>query len=519
MKLELDLGNPRYTLLHRAGLAGLYMTLAQLQREGCNSLQTLTWRLNRRSVCLDWQGLDLEVLSTLLKEAFRLKDGMIDLRGLATGTMRPELQAIVHLGMLGTFLQHTSTHKATGSVTKSFELEENKPPILVTYKALSSYVHQDFAKNLCDANGRLLEKPISVAGWLNPGAVVRHTAFSASTGFEELAEDALVLLFAPVACYYYLLRSTLRDKRSQYALIVPEINNLETYAECRHIWRDKGYKDFFATGLGDAALRFLTYDELSKLVQNHDLQRCQVLTLGTVAWASQQKTRTDLYVVEATPITSENYRLCREKFSDRIMLAKDNSTSFVAVSFAKEFIAENLAHQRAWYAGLADVITSHEMFTKLTYERGGLYEMVKKARYDDDDAVNQRDRLFVEACHEAIKYTYGKIKSNTKPGDDLNARFDRATTRMRSELTRCKSAEAFRGFITDFWARAGRLPTLQHHWQELMALINDAKEWRKARDLALLALASYKKGESLQGEEEDSTFDQEDEILIPDPLA
>jgi len=45
--------------------------------------------------------------------------------------------------------------------------------------------------------------------------------------------------------------------------------------------------------------------------------------------------------------------------------------------------------------------------------------------------------------------------------------------------------------ITDLWARAGGpLPGLQSGWQEVLPLLNE-KNWRKAKDLALLALASY----------------------------
>jgi hypothetical protein len=33
VNLEFDLGNPSFTLLHRAGLAGLWMTLKQLEKE------------------------------------------------------------------------------------------------------------------------------------------------------------------------------------------------------------------------------------------------------------------------------------------------------------------------------------------------------------------------------------------------------------------------------------------------------------------------------------------------------
>jgi CRISPR-associated protein Cas8a1/Csx13 len=127
---------------------------------------------------------------------------------------------------------------------------------------LTSYVYQKLASNLCDKQGNFLDKPISVAGWLNPGAVVRHVAFSADTSFEEPPENAFVLLFAPVACYYYNLRSRLRDKRAQYALVVPEILDLEQYANYRQNsnLRDAAYQDFYACSLGDAGLRFLTYE-------------------------------------------------------------------------------------------------------------------------------------------------------------------------------------------------------------------------------------------------------------------
>lgn len=529
MKLELDLGNPSYTLLHRAGLAGLYMSLKQLKKEDVKPPPDLQieWictekHLTHRQVILEWLGQDFQFLNWLLKESFRISnENLIELRGLNSKTMRIDAQVIVHLGMLGTFLQHTSTHKSLGTQTKPFELEPDTKPLQVTYKALSSYVHQGFARNLCDDKGNLLKTTISVAGWLNPGAVVRHIAFSSSTSFEELPEDALVLLFAPVACYYFLLRSKLRDKRSQYALIIPEVTNLAKYASYRTgNLLGVTYKDFFASGLGDAGLRFLTYEETTEIAKVFEVERCQVLTLGTVAWASQQKTRTDLYVVDisANSTVAKNYRLCKQEFSDRVMPSKDGDGSFVASSFAREFICENLARQCEWYAGLSDVITSNELFEKLRYESGGLYTMVKKASYDE------RDKLFVEACHEGIKYTYGKINKYAKKGEDLTARFDRVTIRLRSDINRCKSAEAFREFITDFWARAGRLPTLQKHWYELMSLINSSnpKDWKKCRDLALLALASYKRGETNANinldESEDSIAaddDYSDDIVMP----
>lgn len=500
-KIYYHLGDPSMTLLHRAGLAGLWMTLKQLETEKAITPHGLKWELDERSVTLSWEGSDREVLDWLLKESYQIKDGLIAIRGLDSKTMNLEIQVTMHKGILNTFLQHRSTHKAEGLTSRSFILDEDKPEITVQYKALSSYVYQDFADNLCDKHGKLLTKTISVAGWLNPGAVVKHNAFSSDTSFEEPPEQAFILLFAPVACCYYLLRSQLRDKRSQYSLVIPGITNLRTYAEYRQspYFREAGYLDFFAYGLGDAGLRFLTYGKAAEKVG-----KCQVVTLGTVSWSSQQKTRTDIYVVEPDYQVCQTYEACKSHFSDRLAVSKEGA--FVPKSLAREFIAENLARNKPWYAGISDVITSNELFQQLTYERGGLNQMVKAAKWD-----TETEKLFVQACHEAIRYTFGQLKKNAdKRGEVPN--FDRENIRIRTGLGRCKNANTFREFISDFFARAGRPPTLQAHWTELMNMI--LNDWKKSRDLALLALASYKgKGVDAEYSEESTEIDSEDEVI------
>ena len=42
----------------------------------------------------------------------------------------------------------------------------------------------------------------------------------------------------------------------------------------------------------------------------------------------------------------------------------------------------------------------------------------------------------------------------------------------------------------DLWSRSGSLAALRSDWQQVLPLFSD-QEWRLARDLALLALASY----------------------------
>lgn len=510
MKLEFDLGNPSFTLLHRAGLAGLWMTLKQLEIEKVKPEQNLNWQLDRRKVKLNWEGNDKTALEWLIRESFQLNNGIIALRGLDSQTMREDAQVIVHQGILGTFLQHTSTHKSDGTITKPLSLGEDEPDIIVTYKNLKSYTYQEFVDNLCDKNGKFLTKPISVAGWLNPGAAVRHIAFSSDTSFEEPPENAFVLLFASVACYYYILRSNLRDKRAQYALVIPEITDLEKYAQYRqnkHL-RNAIYKDFHASCLGDAGLKFLTLDATVNINKTFGISRCQVLTLGTVAWATQQKTRTDIYVVEASEEVCHNYKICDNWLKDKALSGKD--TGYVVTSFAKELIAENLAKKLPWYSGISHKVNSNELFKKLAYERGGLYQVIQKINSDE------REKLFVKACHEAIQYTFGKISDFAKKrGEAPN--FDRETIRIRTGLSRCKNYDSFREFITDFWSRAGNLPILQKHWEELMEFVMVEKNWKKSRDLALLALASYKGKEKIEKNNaeiiDDSSLDNDEDLI------
>ncbi|MDZ8261046.1 type I-MYXAN CRISPR-associated Cas8a1/Cmx1 [Nostoc sp. ChiQUE01b] len=507
MKLEFDLGNSSFTLLHCAGLAGLWMTLNQLEIEKVIRPEGLNWQLDNRKVILNWQGNDQIVLEWLLKESFQINNGLIALRGLDSPTMRKDAQVIVHQGILGTFLQHTSTHKSSGTKTESLSLGEEEKEIQVTYKVLQSYAYQDFTSNLCDKNGQLLTKSISVAGWLNPGAAVRHVAFSSDTSFEEPPENAFVLLFAPIACYYYILRSKLRDKRAQYALVIPEITDLEKYAQYRQDQqlRYATYKDFHASGLGDAGLRFLTLEKTLNITQTFGVPRCQVLTLGTVAWATQQKTRTDMYMVEATDEVCHNYQVCDAWLKDKSVKGKNGD--FVVTSFARELIAENLARNQLWYSGISEKVNSNELFKKLAYERGGLYQVIQKIQSDE------REKLFVQACHEAIKFTYGQISEQAKKRGEV-PNFDRETVRMRTGLSRCKNSDTFREFITDFWSRAGKIPTLQEHWQELMEFVLVDKNWKKSRDLALLALASYKGKGVSHGDDNEDSLDEENVIDI-----
>jgi CRISPR-associated protein Cas8a1/Csx13 len=115
--------------------------------------------------------------------------------------------------------------------------------------------------------------------------------------------------------------------------------------------------------------------------------------------------------------------------------------------------------------------------------------MVNEAGFE-----NERDRTFVRACHEAWRRRLGQLgeraKRESTPFDDL---VSREFERLRVGFARCKNAATLRETVTSFWARAGgALPELAAGWEGVLPLL-DERNWRKAKDLALLALASYQK--------------------------
>ena len=66
-KIHLELGAPSMTLMHRAGLAGFWMTLKQLEQQYPTSAErpgNLTWSLTPRSISLNWEGQDLLISCT-----------------------------------------------------------------------------------------------------------------------------------------------------------------------------------------------------------------------------------------------------------------------------------------------------------------------------------------------------------------------------------------------------------------------------------------------------------------------
>jgi CRISPR-associated protein Cas8a1/Csx13 len=107
--IQLSLSDRSITWLHSAGMAGLWMTLKQLEMRFPTVSQRpgqLNWNLSSHSIDLNWSGTDRDILDWLLRQAFQInQEGLILLTGLGS-TLSIDAQIALHQGITGSFLQH-----------------------------------------------------------------------------------------------------------------------------------------------------------------------------------------------------------------------------------------------------------------------------------------------------------------------------------------------------------------------------------------------------------------------------
>ncbi len=527
-KIEISLSDPGMTMLHRAGVAGLYMTLKALEKRYPTPKSrpgNFKWTITKTRISLYWQRNDYEALEWLFSKSFQVNsDGLISLTGLQS--FSKESQLAVHIGMKNTFLQHNQFFQSTGKATAFLTIDNLQ--IAINYKKAKSYAHQNYAEQLCPIEklnskviftklklyifihfsligflflfdvkqgGNIQQKTIGITGWLYPGAAIKHYAYKKETQFTETIERAIALLYAPVACLYFIApKSYLHGTKTQYYLVIPEITDLESYARQRQTINNWDYQKFLASGYSDAALRLLTQQATLRIIKSNAFKCSQIITFGETQWTGFQKIRKNVEVVEINDKLLENYQLCNSYFPNRVV--EWEKGNFIAVSIVRELISENLARGFPWWHNFTDAVRNKELFKFVSYEKQGLNQMVKNAKWDE-----QAQKLFVKACHEALLKIYGKLYSRGKEGEYIQ--IERENERIRSGLIRCLNSEDFRHFMTaNFWSKAGNITILADYWEELMPLTTKPDNWKLARDLALLSLVSYKSQKRKQADED-----------------
>ena len=356
-----------------------------------------------------------------------------------------------------------------------------------------------------DKNG-YFKTSLDVAGWLYPGASQRHVAHNVTT-LNESSALALALLFAPVGVIYYLVKSKTKGRKSRLALLIPEIKNLSAYTSVRKAIASQGVIDLTASSSTDAALRMLialetntSSNQFAKQMRDDFL--CRIITFGIVGWNEKQKSRTAVRTVVSGKLSGfENYHKAYAIFKnkwqqvqekrDRQGVVKEPEHFFVTTFCAREMIADNIASTQSWYHNISEYLANRETREQLYYERKELGQMVKESEYENDN-----ERLFIEVCHESWRRRMGKLGQRaTSENTSFSNLANKEREKLRTSLGRCKNADSLRETVTDFWSRAGSLEQLQGNGIAKVLPLFEERSWRKAKDLALLALISYQSPE------------------------
>lgn len=506
--LTMDLFAPGMTAIHRAGLGGLACTLQAMEPQFAGKERP--WEVTDRSVTLKFGKPEAacDYLKRLFAFAFKVRDdGLISLAGQFDIEPSAAVLADLQAGLTLTFLQHGKVRLlAKEPTTASYDpTETGKPGVSVEYRKCSGFKHQQGWEAFVDKNGRLIAGPMRVDGPLSPGTVVRHVAFNTDTAAEDPPERMLPLYFAIIGCL------ALAVNRGVAALLVPEVTSLTEFKLDRPAMTPTKANECQIANAADAVLQSQIRLRGRERMTGSEISGCYAMTFMPTPWASQQKSRVaTLHVSQGNDLILDRFQRVWQMLPNRIVTRTLTETSgrgkakvvtekqhtFRAESVVRPLIAENLATGRPWYAGFANLMfktnpaTDKPYRNQLQFERKGLHDMMNdKIMWDDEG-----QELVVRAVHEAIRQTLGRIRDETDgAGGPLSQatknRWERFREKLRLDLVGAKTQAHLRFALTDLFSRGGSNAVLRESWTKVLPVIQ--RDWNLARDLGLLALASY----------------------------
>ncbi len=500
-EMTIKLNAPGMTSLHKAGLAGLYMTLRAFEEKG-ETIKGLNWELEPTQVKLIWlDDKPKSAFEELVAKSFWLDDGFIRLAGLEINEApTPDRKHQLNYALQNSFLQF-GPENPTGKPRPLFYEVDDRLCGTKDFKPILKIRHEKAPQDFVELDGHFKHQ-VMTKSWMYPGGITRHSYAKhdkATTIFEPL-QSAVALLFAPVGVIYYLIRSRTKGRKARAAMLVPDVKDLAAYILVKQAIASRGVLDLTASSASDAVLRLLitikakdASNQFAEIAKDSFL--CRVSTFGIVNWNEKQKTRTYTQTVFSGRLEGlENYYLADTIFKNRWQVSKQDKSRkgqqesyFVLNPTAREFIADNIAQGRTWYYDLATFLSNKEARKGLSYERKELNNMVEKASFKNDN-----ERLFISVCHESWRKRMGKLSDQARTGGGYRReRIQKEFERLRTSLLRSRNAHSLRQTIVDLWARAGMNEDLQGEGLHKLLPLFDEQHWRKTRDLALLALISY----------------------------
>lgn len=495
--LRIGLHDPGMTPLLRAGLGGLAAAAHAIGSDALRGAGVIT--IERDAVTLDWSVSDAErFLSQLFSRAFAIdRDGLIDL----AGSHRPDPPFEVRVAMTDalrlTFLQHGSTaDKAGASQPRTFEIDDQPHQVLV--QPYSRFVHQEQWKQIAKA----LARPSAIlplAGWANPGAVVRHQGFP-NTDIEYTPALALCACFAIIGCLSYL------GPNRSGVLLIPSPSDLVHFAAVRPELAPRTLGECIVASPGDSVLMLQAALQAEALrAYAGGIEGVLAMTLRATSWASQQKSRTDALIAgryDGRMLAA--YHELMACCPPRIVATKGKKAGepggyWGIPSALRGFVADNIARHRPWYAGFATARTRDDPPRHL-HRYYSADDQLGALRYPDDQkgliamtaTLDDAERRFVASIHTALRQRFGAIAAENEGNPvAFKNRCQGEREKWRLAFAGARTHEQVRFALADLWSRAGTVHELQGEgWHAIQPLLRP-ESWEAARDLALIALASY----------------------------
>ena len=115
------------------------------------------------------------------------------------------------------------------------------------------------------------------------------------------------------------------------------------------------------------------------------------------------------------------------------------------------------------------------------------------------EELQEQDRMIVEAVHEALRRRFG-ITVSEGHHSSAAQRCEKERENWKLAFLGATSEAATRHALYSLFAKAGYLRYAQAHWHEIHAMV--CRDWERVRDLALLALASYRGRQNSESEEQ-----------------
>jgi CRISPR-associated protein Cas8a1/Csx13 len=529
-------------VLERAGLAALYMSLRAAEEQSVD-LSPLYWSqddLTPNSVTLRWIVTDEEAFRKLFTWAWQVRDGVFYFPGIHRELNQKEFayrRVFTHNGVLRTFLQHNRVQPRANAKDTSTLVEQISEDKQIRVRFLAIDKDRHGIKPLKDLKllfhrGHLSNSPISLSGWVLPGIAPRYSTEDAWVG---PVSRAILLMLAPISCCY----QRLAGEGNNWIFVAPDVINLEEFDNLRpHILLNPDAVD--VASLGDAGLRFAAA-YAGRLASREVRASSRVIAMGNVGYYRSQSVRKAVLEVKASMRAVNRYQHLIRAFPNHYVsieigsatnsnieapvTEEQEASGFFSVPSGRGRIADNLVCDQPWYKDLFVPLEwdlerlerqrksapgrsiERIWFQNLSYQRRKLMELIQENEMWDDDF----ERRFAEAFWSTLASLYAQEAKAVERGGSrrIEERLDDLNEDIRRSLMRAKTRVLLRAFLAELFARGGRQPAVVQNRAGIWNLMDDPQHWKKARDLALLALATYQSKEKRERKTVENTEEGE----------